>query len=528
MNKDFKGYLSIVLHAHLPFVRHPEYPRFMEEDWLFEAITETYIPLIDVFQRLVDDGVDFRITMSITPPLMCMLSDNLLQERYIAYVDRLIELSEKEIVRTMFQKEFNDLARMYLRKYKLCKEIFVDRYNGNILQAFKKFQDMGKLEIITCSGTHGFFPLMLNQKAKDAQISIAVSTYEKHMGRKPRGIWLAECGYQPGDDELLKKHGIKLFFVDTHGILFGVPRPKYGVFAPVYTSNGVAAFGRDMESSKSVWSAEEGYPGDFNYREFYRDIGWDLDFDYIKPYIHGEIRCNTGIKYYKITGKGNHKEPYNEGKALETAANHAGNFLFNRGKQIEHLNSYLGKKPIVVSPYDAELFGHWWYEGPYFIEYIMRKAFYDQDVIKLITPSEYLAENKELQVVTPCFSSWGYKGYSEYWLNGSNHWIYPHLHEIADRMIEIASTHKNANGIMERALNQAAREVLLAQSSDWAFIMKTDTTVPYAVKRTEEHVENFNKIYKMIKDDFIDEAFLNDLEYRNNIFPDIDFRIYSE
>ncbi|MDD2714455.1 MAG: DUF1957 domain-containing protein [Candidatus Wallbacteria bacterium] len=523
-----KGYLAMVLHAHLPFVRHPEHPRFMEEDWLFEAITETYIPLIDAYERMIQDGVDFRITMSCTPPLMCMLSDELLQYRYIEHLTRLIELAEKEVIRTKFEPVFNELAEMYLRRFKLCYQIFVEHYDRNLLNAFKKFQDLGKLEVITCTGTHGFFPLLLNQKAKDALLSVAVQTYEKHMGRKPRGIWLAECGFQPGDEELLKKHGIRYFFVDTHGILYGTPRPKYGVFAPVYTPCGVAAFGRDVESSKSVWSAEEGYPGDYNYREFYRDIGWDLELDYVKPYIHGNIRTNTGIKYYKITGRTALKEPYNEKKAMEMAGSHAANFMFNRDKQVEYLHDYMGHKPIIISPYDAELFGHWWYEGPNFIEFLLRKIHQASQAMKTITPSEYLDENPQNQVVTPCHSSWGYKGYSEVWLNGSNHWIYPHLHEAADRMIELANRFKQESGLRKRALNQAARELMLAQSSDWAFIMKTNTTVPYAVKRTEEHVENFNRLYGMIIRNEIDLKYLEDLSYRNNIFPDIDFRIYCD
>ncbi|MDD5091110.1 MAG: DUF1957 domain-containing protein, partial [Candidatus Wallbacteria bacterium] len=303
---------------------------------------------------------------------------------------------------------------------------------------------------------------------------------------------------------------------------------KCGVFAPVYTPSGVAAFGRDSESSKSVWPAEEGYPGDYNYREFYRDVGWDLEMDYVRPYIHGDIRGNTGIKYYRITGRTDKKEPYNEHRALETAAMHAGNFLFNRSKQLEHLNDYLHMKPVIVSPYDAELFGHWWYEGPYFIEYLMRKAHYDQGVLRMTTPSEYLSENPNNQVLTPCFSSWGYKGYNEVWLNGSNHWIYPHLHAAADRMISLANQHKGCYGLMEKALNQAGRELLLAQSSDWAFIMKTNTTVPYAVKRTEEHLLNFNRICDMVQNNGIDERWLDDAVFRNNIFPDIDFRIYAD
>jgi 1,4-alpha-glucan branching enzyme len=368
-----KGYISMVLHAHLPYVRHPEYKYFLEENWLFEAINETYIPLLSVFETLWRDGVNFKITMSLTPTLLAMLSDPLLQERYVKHIDALIELADKEVTRTQLMSDFNKVARMYLDRFNLNRNIFVSQYNNNLINGFKKFQDLGNLEIITCCATHGFLPLMsVNSKAVEAQIKIAVDSYERHLGRKPRGIWLAECGYFPGHDEILKKYGIQFFFTDTHGVLHASPRPKYGVFAPVFCNSGVAAFGRDVESSRSVWSMNEGYPGDYNYREFYRDVGFDLDLDYIKPYIHPDgIRINTGIKYYKITGKTNQKEIYNPEKADYMAKEHAANFHFNRVKQVEHLGRYMDRKPLVVSPYDAELFGHWWYEGPKFIEYFL-------------------------------------------------------------------------------------------------------------------------------------------------------------
>ncbi|MDD4179629.1 MAG: DUF1957 domain-containing protein [Candidatus Margulisbacteria bacterium] len=526
-----KGYLALVLHAHLPFVRHPEHADFLEEDWLYEAITETYIPLLKVFEGLVNDGVDFRLTMSITPTLASMLIDPLLQERYLQHLDKLIELSEKEIERTRWQPEFFELAKMYHGIFTEARDIFTRKYSRNLVGAFKKFQDLGKLEIITCGATHGFLPLMeVNPKAVRAQIQVAVAQYEKLFGRKPRGIWLPECGYQPGHDEFLKEAGIRFFLVDTHGILHGTPRPKYGVFAPVYCKSGVAAFGRDMESSKAVWSAVEGYPGDYNYREFYRDIGFDLDYDYIRPYIHEDgTRISTGIKYFRITGRVDlaFKSPYNRQWALDRAADHAGNFLYNRQKQVEHLHDWLGKKPIIVSPYDAELYGHWWYEGPDWLNFLLRKIHFDQKTVKLATPFEYLEWHPRNQIVTPSMSSWGYKGYSEVWLEGSNDWIYRHLHKAADRMVELAQTYPAAEGTLRRALAQAARELLLAQSSDWAFIFKTGTCTPYAYKRTRDHIERFNKIYDAIKSNSIDEPYLRDIEWKDNIFPDIDYRVYA-
>jgi 1,4-alpha-glucan branching enzyme len=290
----------------------------------------------------------------------------------------------------------------------------------------------------------------------------------------------------------------------------------------------MACFGRDLESSKQVWSSIEGYPGDYFYREFYRDIGFDLEYDYIKPYIHPEgVRINTGIKYYRITGNTNYKEPYIPYLAQEKAAEHAGNFMFNRQKQAEFLYEFMGKKPVIVSPYDAELYGHWWFEGPQWLDFLIRKLYYDQDTLRMITPSEYLAHNRRNQVITPSMSSWGWKGYSEVWLQGSNDWIYRHLHEASYRMTELAKANPSTNGLKKRALNQALRELLLAQSSDWAFIMATGTHVSYAQKRTREHLIRFTRLYEDIKAEAIDEGWLADIEYKDNIFPEIDYRVHQ-
>ncbi|MEE8484154.1 MAG: 1,4-alpha-glucan branching protein domain-containing protein [Nitrospinota bacterium] len=527
---DPKGYLALVFHAHLPYVRHPEYDEFLEEDWLFEAITETYIPLIQVFDGLVRDGVDFRVTMSLTPTLISMLTDPLLQSRYLRHLNKLIELSEKEIERTRFETEFNEIAQMYNWKFTSARELFENRYSRNLITAFKELQDRGNLEIITSGATHGFLPLMQsNKNAVRAQIQIAANNYEKHLGRKPRGIWLPECGYYEGLEEILRECGIRYFFVDTHGILHADPRPKYGVFAPVFTPSGVAAFGRDMESSKQVWSAREGYPGDFVYRDFYRDVGFDLDFDYVRNYVQPTgLRKMTGVKYYRITGKTDHKMPYNQHAAMEKAAEHAGNFMFNREKQVEHLHGVMGgRPPIIVSPYDAELFGHWWYEGPEWINFLLRKLHYDQNTIKTITPSEYLDKFPRNQKCTPSMSSWGYKGYAEYWLDGSNDWLYAHLVRAADRMTALAQKHLSSDNGVTRTLNQAARELVLAQSSDWAFIIKTGTMVEYAVKRTKDHLWRFNKLADMIDGGYVDYGWLGKIEEKDNLFPEIDFRTYA-
>jgi 1,4-alpha-glucan branching enzyme len=284
-----------------------------------------------------------------------------------------------------------------------------------------------------------------------------------------------------------------------------------------------------MEASRQVWSAKEGYPGDYLYRDFYRDVGFDLDLDYVRPFLHGGVtRVHTGIKYYRITGPGDEKEPYDADRALEQAAVHAGNFMFNRERQIEHLSGFLGRPPIVVAPYDAELFGHWWFEGPQWLDLVIRKCAFDQSVFRLTTVSEYLSMYPKCQVATPSLSSWGWKGYNEVWLGGSNDWVYRHLHWAAEKMVELANEGDYGDPIRIRALKQAAREVLLAQCSDWAFIMKTGTTVPYAVKRTREHILRFRKLYEDIKRHSIDTNWLSDVENKDNVFPELNYRIYAD
>ncbi len=523
-----QGYLALVLHAHLPFVRHPEYNEFLEEDWLFQAITETYIPLIQVYEGLVRDGVPFKITMSLTPSLLSMLSDPLLQARYLRFLDRSLELAHLEVERTRHQPDFHALANMYRDKLRAAWDLYCNQYHNNLIEAFKKFQNLGCLELITCGATHGYLPLMVNPNAVRAQIQVGVQTHIEHLGRAPRGIWLPECAYEPGLENHLRETGLRYFFLDNHGLLHATPRPKYGVHAPLFCPNGMAAFGRDRETSQQVWSAASGYPGDFDYRDFYRDIGFDLDYDTIRPFIASTgDRKMTGFKYYRITGKSDHKEPYHPGRAAEKASQHAGNFMFNREKQIEHLAGIMDRPPIVVAPYDAELFGHWWWEGPQWIDYLMRKTAYDQNVFELTTPSEYLERFPKNQVAKPSASSWGYKGYHEHWMDEKNDWVYRHLHKAADRMVELAQKHEHSEGLELRALNQAARELLLAQSSDWAFIMFAGTMVEYAVKRTKDHLHRFNRLYDEIQRGAIDELWLTDIESKDNLFPTINYHVYA-
>ena len=536
------GYFSLILHAHLPFVRHPEYPEFLEEDWLYEAITEVYLPLIFIFQSLHEAGAKPRLAMNVSPPLCEMLADPLLQDRYTRHLENLIELARKEEHRTRKEAaEFHDVAVMYVENLTASLGLWNDRYKRNLVSAFRELQDEGVVEIITCCATHGFLPLISTEQARRAQIQIAVANYEKHFGRQPRGIWLAECAYEPGVDLLLKEAGIEYFVSDTHAILYGDPRPRYGVHAPVVTPNGVAVFARDVETSQQVWSAEIGYPGNAIYREFYRDIGWDAPLDYLKPHLHADgARRHLGLKYHRITGRGipqNKKEPYIPAMARDQAATDAAHFLGERIKQAGELRStFDGHPPLVVSPYDAELYGHWWYEGPQFLDFFFRRAHFDQDEIECISPGDFLDTGMPIQVQQPTASSWGENGYYKVWINEKNSWMYPYQHDAERKMTALAdeakvqpSRFKVGPELADRILRQAARELLLAESSDWAFQIYQGTTVQYSTRRFESHIQRFNILVEMLEADHVSDEqneLLSEIERRDNIFPEIDWRVY--
>lgn len=523
-----RGFYSLLLHAHLPFVRHPDHVYFLEENWLFEAISETYIPLLQMFERLVDEGIRFRITMSLTPPLICMLKDSLLNYRYKRHLEKLIELSQKEVHRTKKNSQLNILASMYLRKFTNYHSYFTNTLRMDLISKFRHFQDMGVLDIVTCTATHAFLPLVKRDETINALIATARDVHRNNFGVDPAGIWLAECGYRPEIETNLYKFNIAYFFCEHTCMQYADPKAMYGVSAPVICDNApVAAFARDIDASKQVWHAKIGYPGDSSYREFYRDIGFDLDFDYIKPYIHPDgIRINTGIKYHKITGRTSYKDIYDPFRAIEKASMHADHFLSERIAQTEDLSHIMDRIPIIFTPFDAELFGHWWYEGPVFLEFLIKKIHYDQDTIEMITPADYLEYYPVNQEVMLPYSSWGENAYADFWLDESNAWIYPHLHTMEERIINLAMKNPDAEGTLKRALNQLLRELFLAQSSDWAFIIKNSTAVQYAVKRTKNHINRFNTLYEQVKNSMINEEYLYEIESKDNIFPDADYRYF--
>ena len=396
-------------------------------------------------------------------------------------------------------------------------------------------------------------PLISTHEARRAQIQIAVANYKKHFGRQPRGIWLAECAYEPGVEDLLKDAGIEYFISDTHAILYGDPRPRLWRSAPVVTPNGTAVFARDVETSQQVWSAEIGYPGNDLYREFYRDIGWDAPLDYLKPHLHADgNRRHLGLKYHRITGRDvpqNHKEPYIPALAREKAAENAAHFIGERIKQAHKLReTFEGHPPLVVSPYDAELYGHWWYEGPQFIDFFFKKIHFDQNEIAVHHARRFsrlrfahpgptahrlklgrsrllqsLAQRRQLvDVPLPTRRRTPDDGDREQVRRGRK----SAGAAVSNEIQENAAAHETLGHSRLAILNQMARELLLAQSSDWAFQIYQGTTVEYSSPPLPVAHPTLQHARRNARTGEVDHELLAEIENRDNIFPEIDYKIY--
>ena len=533
------GYLALVLHAHLPFVRHPEHEEFLEEDWLFEAITESYIPLLGMMERLVRDEVPFKLTMTVTPTLSAMLQDQLLCERYLRHLDRLIALAEREIGRHRDDPSLSGLAEFYHRHFIESRDRFL-HWNADVIGVFRRMRDEGCLELMASAATHGLLPLLHEPEAAiRAQILIGCDSYRETFDADPAGFWLPECAYCPGLENIMQEANLRWFILDAHGLMYGEPRPRRAIYAPCYTPAGPAAFARDRDSSRQVWSATEGYPGDPVYREFYRDIGFEVPPEYLRPESTGALPKFTGIKYHRITGRDADKQLYDPAAATEMAEAHASHFLEIRRTQLNELRGP-DFDPIIVAPFDAELFGHWWFEGPQFLEAFIRKAAHGQQNLRLTsreqyghedfqltTPTEFLANHSTQQTVSPAPSTWGENGHLGVWLDQTNSWIYPHLHSAAERMTKAAQAFTRDNRpLTDRVLKQLARELLLAQSSDWPFLIKTGTAKHYATKRVTDHLLRFNRLHNEFVGGNVDEGFLANCEWRDNVFPNLNWRRY--
>ncbi|WP_041259125.1 glycoside hydrolase family 57 protein [Pseudofrankia inefficax] len=523
------GQVVLALHAHLPFVRHVDDPNALEEDWLFDALTDCYLPLLGVLEGWAADGVTATMTVSLSPTLLAMLSDDLLRDRYSLRLTRLLSFLDGERRRFRTDETMRALVDFYAERLSSTYDRFHGRYSRDVVGAFVAMEKAGVARLITTSATHTYLPAF-DQAYQRAQLRLGIRAFTERVGHRPEGLWLPECGFTPGLDTLLAAEGMRYFFVESHAVEYADPRPVFGTNAPIACPSGVVAFPRNQESTVMVWNADAGYPGDGRYREFYRDAGHDRAAADLEGLVLDDgKRRNTGIKYHRVTdrtlGLGD-KHLYDREAGLAAAATHARHFVAARAHEASTVSALTGQPAVMAAPFDAELFGHWWFEGPEFLDVVGRACAARTD-IGLADPMDVIAGTAGLQVAMPAASSWGWGGYSETWINEQNLWMWPHLRAAAARMAGVASAAGRPTALQRRVLNQLARELVLATASDWPFMVTAGTMGPYGERRVRTHLTRFQALLDQFETSAVDQLFLARLEADDNIFGSLDYQDFA-
>jgi 1,4-alpha-glucan branching enzyme len=530
------SYFIIALHGHLPFINHPEHEHFLEEDWFFEGLADCYLPILSMLDGWRQDRVPASITLGLSPPLLSMMANSGLRERMARYLDARKVLVDRYLQTLPDDSPFR-AAALFSREETERAQARYDGCGRDVARAFAEHQlgaqgdGGGRVELMTCNVTHGLAPVLQDLDVIRAQVREAIRAHERYLGFRPRGIWLPECGIHPHALQALAEENLCFTFSEDRAVRFAWPPPAHDVYRPLWSPEGVGVFPRDPGSAKEVWSAAEGYPGDFRYREFYRDLGYDAPDSMIDP-VHRQgtgLRKNCGVKLHKITGRVNldEKQPYDPWAAREAVAQHAQHFAERRAQDAADIEAALGTEPCITAAFDCELFGHWWHEGPWFLDAFLRKlASGTVNGLKAprpVTAYHYLELEPTQQVSYPAVSSWGDGGAFEVWVNQKNDWLWRRVHDAQLRYTDVArKVGTQAGGIVGRALKQACRELLLAQSSDWPFILTMGTQMGYAQKRPVVHLSRCHRLLSALERGQIDDADLAQLEERDGVLPDVD------
>jgi 1,4-alpha-glucan branching enzyme len=521
---EYRFAISLVLEAHLPFVKEfnkeDDFSQSGEEGRFFHFVSETLLPLLEVLQRLENDQVPFRLALAISPVLCHMLSDEHLCQKYLSYIDKQIEFGIKELERTADNKELNKLAQSYYDRIVDRRIAYTEHHENNLLKAIDIYRRKGKIEILTTCATHAFLPFIShNYESLQAQLETPSSIYRRHFGGSSQGFWLPELGWASEMESYLRAYNYTYTIVDSHGLLLGNPQPAKGCFYPVKTPNGIFILARDLHAVRDM----EKLTCDDSFRSNERDAGYELPSETVSAFLGAEgERYRTGYSYWTRNAK-----IYNPKAASDKAAECAGIFLEKTIMRLKEASTHMDEIPISLYANNADYFGRHWHEGPQFIEALFRKVGEYKDV-KFVCPSDYIFKQNlsSLQVVSPEFSSGGLNGYAQTWLDVSNDWIYRHLYRAMERMTELAERFPDDTGLKERALNQAAREILLAQASDWPSLLYKQDSTEFARSRAENSLRNFTTIYEALGSNYLSTEWLTTLERRHNIFPNINYRVF--
>ena len=537
------------LHSHLPYVlNHGRWPH--GSDWLCEAALDTYLPLLEVLRGLGAEAVPAPVTIGFTPVLANQLINPAFVTEMEAFFTQRIQACQEApaSLEKTGDNHLLPLVQFWLQRLTRLRAL-VHQIDQDLIGAFRTLEGEGRLEIIGSAATHGYLPLLARDESIRLQLAVGVSEHRRIFGRSPAGCWLPECAYRPrgpwepwptaprtgmrrGIEEHLADAGFQFFFVDAHLAAAGKPLGLSGdpagdpiVHAPAgrvipseplrspyrayrVARSPVAAYVRDPRASMQVWSRFEGYPGDEWYLEFHK------------------MRWPGGLKLWRVTGSDvdlGAKQPYRPDAAADRAQGHAEHFA--------HLLARIGAGPaqsregVIVAPFDTELFGHWWFEGPHFLGSMYQALTRQKDSIHPNTGSRHLREHPPRAAIRLPWGSWGANGDSSMWLSQHTAWTWERLWPLEQTFWDMAPSAMSSPAARP-VLAQAARELLLAQSSDWQFIISTGAAADYAEQRFRQHCTDAEELIAALSGaapNQLESAQrrAEELERRDQVFPNI-------
>ncbi len=557
------GYWMLVLHTHIPYVlTHGKSPH--GTDWLVEACTECYLPLYEMTSRLAQQGIPARYTLSLTPVLQEQLAHPAFRDELVRYLQEKQAYAQADM-QAFLQRSERWMAGLayYWHEYYAHRLTQFESLQGDLLGGFRQLQDADMIEIATSAGTHGYLPLIGHDACVRAQVLLGVETYRRHFGRQPNGFWLPECAYRPGYrwsapvggavippseragiEQFLSEAGVRYFFVDTHMLRGGAPLGTYldrfpalarlyKQFARHYRGevaerspyrayqvpapSDLAVFARDPTTTLQVWSGEHGYPGDARYLEFH------------KQHYPGRLR------YWRVSENKadlGAKQPYVPYQAFEAVQTHAEHFVGLLKRVLGEYRAQTGESGVLVSMYDTELFGHWWHEGPEWLYAVIQRIAGDPE-LEMLTGSDYLEQFPPEEVVLLPEGSWGEGGFHAVWLNEDTAWVWEHLYRAEARFLSLLQRYGQETSL-QPYLQQLARELLLLQSSDWSFLITTQSARDYAEVRFRDHWRRFEGIAELIEQlaqgtapDPHLQALYTESTQRDALFPNLDLRLWQ-
>jgi 1,4-alpha-glucan branching enzyme len=520
--------LSFVLHGHLPYARSQgRWPH--GEEWIHEAASTTYMPLLMALNDLAARDVPFQLTIGLTPILMEQLGDETIRTNFEEYLADRLERAESDRIR--FGKEGNAregrVATRYAEFFGSTLDAFRSKFNRDIVGGFADLQRAGHVELMVSAATHGYLPLLGRASSIAAQLQVGIESYRRHTGMTPRAIWLPECAYRPahnglpGIEEFLEAQGLRLFFTEVealHEAVLADGRPDMPTtFLPYQVaSSSVSVVARNERVREQVWSRWEGYPGEKDYREFHRKD------------------AESGLWYWRITGEGvelGEKDLYEPSWADQRVEQHARHFVGVVEDEMASWHRGDARPGIIAAAYDAELFGHWWFEGVQWLARVL-ELMAESPSVATASAGNFVAAHPPTEAIHLPPSSWGRYHNDFTWNNALTAWMWPIIHERERRMEGLVARYPSTTGITRDALNQAARELLLLEASDWPFLVTTGQAGEYATKRFNTHVRRFDRVTNHLINDTVETSaaqhLLRKLQMLDNPFPEIDYRVFQD